>query len=114
MRIPDTASVSFHQSGIDKNIQMAPMLLLPLVENAFKHGVDSTIGDSYIHVSLSKDGNQLVFTCENTFKVSKASEVGGIGIQNVRRRLNLLYPSKHSFTIEKQEGLFKVTLLILL
>ncbi|AEA44609.1 sensor histidine kinase [Fluviicola taffensis] len=114
IRIPATANVSFNHSGIDNSIKMAPMLLLPLIENAFKHGVDSTVGDSYIHASLAKSENRLVFTCENTFKVSKKSEVGGIGIQNVRKRLNLLYPSRHSFDIEKQENLFKITLKILL
>ena len=116
MRIPDTASISFNHDAIDQTIKIAPMLLLPLIENAFKHGVDSTVGDSYIHASLSKNENCLVFICENTYKEpkTKTTQVGGIGIQNVRKRLELLYPSRHSLEIEKREGIFKVTLLILL
>lgn len=115
MRLPATASISFNHDEIDQTIKIAPMLLLPLIENAFKHGVDSTVGDSYINTSLSKNGNKLVFTCENTFKEPKSKpKVGGIGIQNVRKRLELLYPSRHTLEIEKQEGIFKVTLLILL
>ncbi len=115
MRLPDTARISFNHDEIDQTIKVAPMLLLPLIENAFKHGVDSTVGDSYINASLAKNGNKLVFTCENTFKEPKSKpKVGGIGIQNVRKRLELLYPSRHSLEIEKQEGIFKVTLLILL
>lgn len=116
MRVPETSSISFNHEGIDQTIRIAPMLLLPLIENAFKHGVDSTVGDSYIKASLSKSGNKLLFTCENTFKEPKVknSKVGGIGIQNVRKRLELLYPSRHSLDIEKQEGIFKVIVLILL
>ncbi|WP_300662407.1 histidine kinase [Fluviicola sp.] len=116
MRIPATASVSFNHDEIDQTIKIAPMLLLPLIENAFKHGVDSTVDDSYIRASLSKNETRLVFTCENTYKEPKTknTQVGGIGIQNVRKRLELLYPSRHSLEIEKQEGIFKVTLLILL
>lgn len=115
MRLPETARISFNHDEVDQTIRIAPMLLLPLIENAFKHGVDSTVGDSYINASLAKNGNSLVFTCENTFKEPKSKpKVGGIGIQNVRKRLELLYPSRHTLEIEKQEGIFKVTLLILL
>lgn len=111
IRIPDTTDISFRHSGI-ADAKMAPMLLLPLIENAFKHGVDSTIDHSYIHASLHKEENQLIFTCENTFKVAKTSKVGGIGIQNIRKRLELLYPSRHQLNIKQQEGIHQVTLLI--
>lgn len=112
IRIPATTDISFDHSGID-DAKVAPMLLLPLIENAFKHGVDSTVDHSYIHASLHKTGNTLVFTCENTFKASGSrSKVGGIGIQNIRKRLELLYPSRHQLEIEQQEGIYKVTLSI--
>lgn len=115
MRIPATAQVSFTHSGIDHQVKMAPMLILPLIENAFKHGVDSTVDDSYIKASLHKNGNQLVFTCENTFKVpKKVADVGGIGIRNIQKRLELIYPSRYQLDIKKEDGIFKVTLLILL
>lgn len=117
MRVPESAVISFTHEGIDDTIQMAPMLLLPLIENAFKHGVDSSVDDSYIRASLQKSGNRLVFSCENTFKepkTSKTEKVGGIGIRNIRKRLELLYPGRYQMDLEKNDGIFKVTVIILL
>jgi len=113
IRIPATASVVFNHENLDDTVRIAPMLLLPLIENAFKHGVDSSIGPSHIRASLHKKGDKLIFTCENSYKESKASTVGGIGIRNIQKRLELLYPSRHAFHIEKNEGMFNATLILL-
>lgn len=110
LRIPESATVSFLHSGTEGTSKIAPMLLLPLVENAFKHGTDSTVGSSYIEVHLSCNVDLLTFTCRNSFKESPAKEVGGIGIQNIRKRLQLLYPQRHKLEIEKQDKVFTVTL----
>lgn len=114
IRIPATANVSFNHGDIDETVGMAPMLLLPLIENAFKHGVDSTVDNSYVKASLHKDKDRLVFTCENTYKDSRSSAIGGIGIQNIQKRLDLIYPSRYQFHTEKREGKFIVTLIIML
>lgn len=74
---------------------IVPMLLLPLVENAFKHGVHAT-DKSEIYISLRQDGNQLEFEVENTyFEKSSTTDEGGIGLTNTKRRLHLIYPHKH-------------------
>lgn len=112
MRISEMVSVCFNYKDIDGS-RIAPMLLLPLVENAFKHGVDSTIDNSYINIALYKNENRLVFTCQNNYKESKISKVGGIGIQNIQKRLELIYPSRYQMHTEKKEGVFNVTLSIL-
>ncbi|WP_051884390.1 sensor histidine kinase [Chryseobacterium luteum] len=110
LRLPENASISFHHHQVKDSVKIAPMLLLPLIENAFKHGTDSTIGVSYITASLSCNDNSLIFACKNSFKESAKKDFGGIGIENIRKRLQLLYPSKHLFEIEKSKDVFNVTL----
>ncbi len=110
LRIPENVMITFHYNNVKEYIKITPMLLLPLIENAFKHGTDSTVGHSYINAELSCDDISLIFTCENNFKESKRKEVGGIGIENVRKRLQLIYPSRHRFQIEKSNGVFKIIL----
>lgn len=110
VRMPENASITFHYENVKETVKIAPMLLLPLIENAFKHGTDSTIGYSYINATLSCDDISLIFTCENSFKESVRKELGGIGIENIRKRLQLIYHSKHRFQIEKRNNIFKVTL----
>ena len=109
LRIPKNASVFFSHSVKDSG-KIAPMLLLPLIENAFKHGIDSTIEDSYINASLIGSYDKLIFTCENSFKELPKKEVGGIGIENIRKRLELLYPGNHRLDIIKTKDIFTVTL----
>ncbi|MGO4770518.1 sensor histidine kinase [Flavobacterium sp. W22_SRS_FK3] len=77
---------------------IVPMLLLPLVENAFKHGIHAT-DKSEIHISLSQNGSLLEFEVENTyFAKTSTTEEGGIGLTNTKRRLHLIYPHKHTLT----------------
>jgi sensor histidine kinase YesM len=110
LRISENARITFNHDEIKDSVKIAPMLLLPLIENAFKHGTDSTIETSYIKAFLSCDDKTLIFNCENSFKESSQKDVGGIGIENIRKRLQLLYPSKHIFEIKKNKDTFKVTL----
>lgn len=110
LRLPDNAMIKFQYDDVKESIRITPMLLLPLIENAFKHGIDSTVGHSYIHAKLSCNDISLIFTCENNFKESGRKDVGGIGIENVRKRLKLIYPSRHQFEIEKSNGVYKVIL----
>lgn len=75
---------------------IVPMLLLPLVENAFKHGIHAT-DKSEIYIKLSQNGSNLEFEVENTyFEKSSTTHEGGIGLTNTKRRLHLIYPHKHS------------------
>ncbi|WP_163407326.1 sensor histidine kinase [Flavobacterium ajazii] len=90
---------------------IVPMLLLPLVENAFKHGIHAT-DKSEIHIKLRQNVSNLEFEVENTyFEKSAVSDVGGIGLTNTKRRLHLIYPHKH--TLEAgiaANGKYNVTL----
>jgi hypothetical protein len=110
LRAPENTNITFEYT-INDSVKIAPMLLLPLIENAFKHGIDSSIDASYINASLSCNSKELIFTCKNSFKeASKSKNFGGIGIKNIRKRLQLLYPMKHSLEIIKNENRFDVIL----
>lgn len=92
--------------------QIAPMLLIPFVENAFKHGSNSKGYKVDIHLAV-KDG-VLDFFTENTLNPSKRNHngTGGIGVKNVRRRLDLTYPNRHELTLDDDGVTFKAHLKI--
>ncbi len=91
-----------------------PMLLIPFVENAFKHG--GQLQQPEIHISLSVENNELYFTVKNKFEDNQniKDKTSGIGLANVRRRLELLYPGKHILNIGNQHGHFTIKLQITL
>jgi two-component system, LytTR family, sensor kinase len=93
---------------------IAPMLLLPFVENAFKHGIDATAG-SQIGISLSQEGQILHLQVVNSVfeKNNESMNEGGIGLANTRRRLQLLYPQGHLLSTGiNQDGKYEVNLRI--
>lgn len=94
---------------------IVPMLLLPLVENAFKHGIHAT-DKSEIHITLKQKETNLEFEVENTFfEKNSTTDQGGIGLTNTKRRLHLVYPHKHIMTAGiDQNGKYKVNLQITL
>ncbi len=91
-----------------------PMLIIPFVENAFKHG--GQLQQPEIHIALSVENNELYFTVMNKFEDNQniKDKTSGIGLANVRRRLELLYPGKHILNIENQQGYFTIKLQITL
>jgi sensor histidine kinase YesM len=96
--------------------EIAPMIFLPFVENSFKHGINSNIGNTFIHIKFVIEDHHLIFEIENNKPAQKLNESpeyqGGIGINNVKKRLNLLYPAKHSLVIDEEGNTFKVILKI--
>jgi LytS/YehU family sensor histidine kinase len=88
-----------------------PMLLIPFVENAFKHG-NCMLQSSEIIIQLHVVNNHLHFIVKNRFEERDTTKdkTSGIGLANVKRRLELLYPNKHTLTIEKANGWFTVSL----
>jgi hypothetical protein len=92
-----------------ENHTIAPLLLLPFVENAFKHGASETRGDTWVSISLQVKNDQLKLRVENPKALSNGEIVEGIGLKNVKRQLELLYP-KHSLTLDNQGDKFVATL----
>ena len=105
-------NTSFNQP--DKTYFIEPMLLIPFVENAFKHGT-GMIENAMINIELSAVNSQLQFTVQNKYNpgsVEIKDKASGIGLTNVARRLELLYKDKHQLLIEKSNDLFTVKLQI--
>lgn len=106
LRLNDTTKVIFEGPLVSQDIQIAPMLFLPYIENAFKHGV-STIDPSTISIELSLADQVLQLTVKNKIfheNAALADSYGGIGLTNTKRRLDLLYPEKHTFSAKKDEN----------
>jgi hypothetical protein len=105
--------------NIDNNIkgwEITPLLLLPLVENAFKHGVGETIDNPWINIELKIQDDVLLFKISNSKPENPASdnadERGRIGLTNVRYRLILLYPNQHTLTVYDEEDCFILELAV--
>ncbi|HVI46393.1 MAG TPA: sensor histidine kinase [Chitinophaga sp.] len=94
------------QVDFDNSIQheqVYPLLLLPLVENAFKY----VGGDYHLRITLKKEGHHIIFTVENSIPAEIPIErTGGIGQENLKRRLELLYPDNHTFTAQMKDHSF--------
>lgn len=107
-----TINVTMHPA--DKMYDLEPMLLIPFVENAFKHGT-GMIEQAQIDIDLAAENGVLNFTVGNKYNETSneiKDKASGIGLANVQRRLDLLYPKQHSLQISKKDGKFIVTLQI--
>ena len=94
------------------NNTIEPMLLIPFVENAFKHGT-GYVNETAIDINLTFHNGLLVFDVKNKFdkeKDTSKDESSGIGLSNVRSRLTLLYPRRHDLVIHTDDGLFRIAL----
>lgn len=114
LRIRHNDFVEFNVSGNVEGRTIAPMLLIPFVENAFKHGSKSTTNPG-IRIDLSTESRQIMFSVSNHLRKNTTvikDQVGGIGLTNIRRRLNLLYPDKHRLEINTTEELYNVRLIL--
>ncbi|MCK0131405.1 sensor histidine kinase [Flavobacteriaceae bacterium F08102] len=98
--------------GIHTSLEIAPMLLIPFVENALKHSHIEKRKDTFIDIRLSTDDKTIHFQCKNSIADSciEKDAVGGIGLENVKKRLAILYPDKHSLLCEAQGATFVVNL----
>lgn len=102
VRVEDTAKINLHITGEDPGHKVPPLLFIPLIENAFKHGI-STEQTSEININLAIAENTIELEINNPINGSddeeENKEIGGLGIENVRKRLSLLFPAHHIFDI---------------
>jgi two-component system LytT family sensor kinase len=116
LRKDERCVVSFHTEGNLSGFSIPPLLLIPFVENAFKHLSHYSDRDNTIHISVSSRQKRFVFTVANSKETGKRDtelvKQGGIGLKNVQRRLALLYPGKHSLVIDNTIDIFTIQLQI--
>jgi LytS/YehU family sensor histidine kinase len=102
--------VTYDVTGDTTDIAIEPMLLIPFIENAFKHSGNKKIREA-IRILLKVDKDKLGFECVNAYSDSQiASLEGGLGNELIKRRLELLYPNKHTFEINNTGGYYSVRL----
>ena len=111
-RLDERIQVCFCADEINSNIQIAPLILITFIENAFKHiGFDEN-KENRIEMKLHHNEQGLVFTISNTNynSVNTLEGASGLGIANVKRRLELLYPNRHKLLIDEQRNKYSVSL----
>ena len=110
MRFHDTLEIETTIKVTDNTVQIAPMLLIPFVENAFKHG-DIIDGSLKVKIDIKTEENQLFFEIENTsIKENKTDK--GIGLENIAKRLEMLYANTYNLDTKQTANYFKVKLFI--
>ena len=112
LRLTDKTTVQVDFPKQVPQLTIAPLLFISLVENAFKHGVSATAATT-LSFSLKVEGNTVIFRSENTkIPTQESLYSSGIGIDNLKKRLTLLYPERHQYTIEEKEGKYIAQLTI--
>lgn len=112
IRFGEDVAIDFQTDGRFRDQVIEPMLLIPFVENAFKHGV-GIVSDPFIHIQLQCHEDVLVFEVKNKITPEQPEardKQSGIGLKNVKRRLELLYPQVHRLEIDTQSPIFTVRL----
>jgi LytS/YehU family sensor histidine kinase len=112
LRFEDDVQIDFEVNGQISTQMIEPMLLIPFVENAFKHGV-GMIESPLIDIKVICDEKSLVYRVKNKIAPETPEHKdrsSGIGLKNVRRRLELLYPDTHEFSVQQMEGWFEIAL----
>jgi len=111
LRLPERVKITVTFEGDFNNLSIEPMLLIPFIENAFKHGI-SYQNNSEVLVKLVSQDKQLHLTVKNTINSSKEKKdkYSGVGLINVKQRLQLLYPKNHTLEILKDDNWFIVRL----
>ena len=112
MRFQDTLKVKFQTKNIDNQKMIPPMFLIPFVENAFKHG-NLIDGFLLVDIKIQTTKDTLLFKIKNTVKPDNDSDKKpGIGLENIKKRLDLTYPNKYDLKVRTEQGWYFVDLLI--
>lgn len=103
-------TIEFNHSIANSSAMIAPMVLIVFVENAYKHGLESMSEGSFVKINLEVDEGEIRFGILNNFRASEPAQPGGVGLENVKRRLDLIYKDKFQLDIEQGEDFYEVSL----
>lgn len=107
MRYHKTIDVQFKEDIKKHGVQIMPLLFILLLENAFKHGIENLRKNAFVHIELKANEKEVHFTVTNNFDASEVSGKSGIGLKNLKRRLELAYPDTHSLSFKKEGDIYK-------
>ena len=105
-------NIKFTKEVEDSRTKIAPMILIVFLENAIKHGLEVMSEKGYLNIVLKVTEKELRFEIENNHENSDLEVIEGLGLENVRRRLSLIYSENHTLEIENLDGVFKIELSI--
>lgn len=113
LRVSQKVDIQINLPKLSNDIKIPPLLFIPFIENAFKHGI-SYREKSFIHVDMTTSDDKVYFTCKNSVAKEKAEKRdenhSGIGLENVKKRLNLLFAGKYDLNIDSSDEVFSVNL----
>jgi hypothetical protein len=109
IRYSRSATIEFDVQVNEQDTFIQPLLLLPFVENAFKHGLQDETGNGFVNIIIYRDETELTLEVANS-KPSVKRSIVGVGLQNVRKRLELLYPGKHQLDVTSNETFYQANL----
>lgn len=113
MRLEDDFPIHFEVKGATQGLRIAPFVFITFLENAFKHGTNNELSNKGIDIRLNFVGNSCTYEVKNGKSAHKStSENEGIGLKNIERRLNLIYPEKHKLNIQETNDTFTATLVL--
>ncbi|RBQ02277.1 hypothetical protein DRW42_27390 [Pedobacter miscanthi] len=110
IRLRKMLHFEFDKQINNDQMDIAPLLLIVFIENAFKHGIEPAEDAATLKLSLVSDQHSLIFTCENSFDPEEIEESKGIGLDNLKKRLELLYPNRYALHISSIDNIFKAKL----
>lgn len=112
LKFEDEINLTLDFQNVDGSLSIEPMLFIPFIENSFKHSKIEDIKSGWIHLKIQTRGNTVYFTLKNSIPQAEYSKdtTGGIGIQNVKKRLELLYPGQYVLNIDNTGSEFSVYL----
>lgn len=109
LRLNNQIPIKFEIVGNPENLRIAPLVLITFLENAFKHGVNGNNKNAWVNVTIQLDGKQCIYTVENSKpETANQYEKSGIGLQNVKRRLDLSYPGQYQLITEDKKDVYFV------
>lgn len=111
LRYGNRIDVSFVCDGNTSQLKIAPLMLLPFAENSFKHGVSEELDQCWVNIHFHAEGNNLSFHLSNSYSHNKkTSTTGGLGLSNIKKRLDLLYPGKYELSFSQDNEIYNVKL----
>ena len=114
LRQHEMIDIEIHLTGTIEDQRIAPLLLIPFIENSFKHGLSNQIHHGWVKINMDINGDKLEFVIENSKGPTQPKQLhrksGGIGLVNVRRRLNLIYDDQYKLDIKNEPNSYRVAL----
>ncbi len=111
IRYQKNVDIQFKKKISDQSTLVSPLLFIMLVENAFKHGIESLRENAFVHINLMHQNDTLTFEVINNFE-TKSESGNRMGLKNLKKRLQYLYPNRHRLVLESNENVYNAKIIL--